>query len=289
MIGYAHGLLSYLCATFGRYAQGERHGLTATELLAEVDDLPEAMGIACLNLGANLLQVGRWREALACAERSEAIGKTEDSPRLQAMAASSAGYVFAYTKQWPLALAACQRAVAACHEPFALAQSLYILGWAQTGAGQTSDAIALLEQVVAQLEQHGMHAWSAHALNRLAEAQLLAGDVAAAKHNGTRALELAHATQHALGVAEARRLLGRCECALGQLDAAGGHLAEALRIGEALGAPIDVADTLLALAEIDRAQIGAGVARDRLLQARAIFSTYDVDRAVAFVDGLGGA
>jgi tetratricopeptide (TPR) repeat protein len=285
-MGYAHGVLAYVCGTTGQCERGTAHATTATELLDALKAVPEARCLSWINLGLNRMQLGDWRGALAAAERAQAIGDAADSDRVRSLAASTIGYVYASSQQWQLALDATQVALAIGNDPFTLVQALTISAYSHAMSGRVQEAIAIAEPVIAQLELHGMHAFTCHALNVLAEARLRAGEPARACETASQAARSAQfaGDRRALGIA--LRVEGRAAQLLGESLAAREHLVEALHVFESFGARIEIANTLLALNELALAESNRELARSHLVRARSLYVECDVTRGVEDVDSL---
>lgn len=115
------------------------------------------------------------------------------------------------------------------------------------------DAAQLLQllalTIVVQGEQHGMRALGAVARAELAEAQLRAGAPEQAESSARAALELADSTGDVTTRGAALRVLGQSLGASGRLAEARAYLREALALQEACGAPLRLAETLVALAQ----------------------------------------
>lgn len=284
--GYAHALLSYLCAMTGRCESGVEHGLVATKALARTDNSPEGSAIAWLSLSLNRLWLGDLRAAIQATQTGEAIARAADNPRGQALAATAAGCAYAYTEQWELALEATERSVANSKDPFTLVSALWMTAWARSGSGQVQEAISLSEFVLKQLEQHNMHAWRAHAMTILADALVRAGDARRAANVADEARSIAQATDDRPCVGWAMRVRGRAACALGDFAAARAFLDDSIALFDELAIPIDVAKGLVERAEVSLADGARATEQADLERAHALFSACGVLAPLARVERL---
>ncbi|HKP57642.1 MAG TPA: AAA family ATPase, partial [Polyangiales bacterium] len=286
MTGYTHALLSYLCQMTGRYQTGVRHGVRATELLAVCDDSPEAAALAWLSLGLNQLWLGDPQAALFASDKAAEIARGTDNLRAQAWAASAAGCAYCYTDQWERALDATHRAVKASKDPFTMVSAVWMAAWAHAGNGQTDQAIALLTEVTNQLAQHGMRAWSGHALTILADAQLRAGNAERAAQVTTEALEIADATGDRACVGWALRISGQAAFVLGDRRGARDRLDRSVRLFEELEARIDLAKGLVERSVLSFAEGEVAEARRDLQRARELFSACGVHASLARIAAI---
>ncbi|HKU44426.1 MAG TPA: AAA family ATPase, partial [Polyangiales bacterium] len=286
VMGYTHALLSYLCQMTGRFHSGVQHGVRATELLARCDDTPEAAVIAWLSLGLNQMWLGDPQAALQASDKAAELAHVADNLRGQALAATAAGCVYAYTDQWERALEATHRGIEASKDPFTLVSAVWMAAWAHAGSGQTEQAIALLTEVVSQLAQHGMRAWSGHALTILADAQLRAGDAARAVQLALEALEVAGATHDRACVGWALRVSGQAALSLGDLAAARERIDRSVCLFEELEARIDLAKSLVERSAVSSAEARWEQARRDLQRARELFTTCGVHASLRRVAEL---
>lgn len=287
--GYTHALLSYLCQMTGGYRVGVRHGLRATELLERCGDAAEAAALAWLSLGLNQLWLGDPRSALLASDRASAIARAADNQRGQVLAATAAGCIYAYTDDWQRALEVTQRAVQTRQEPFTLVSSAWMAAWAYSGVGRTAEAITLLTHVISQLDQHGMRAWSAHAMTILADAQLRAGAAAQAVRVAREAREVATSTDDRTCAGWAMRVEGHAALVLGKLGQARECLDGSVELFEAFEAPIDIAKGLAARAALWLAEGSADKARQDLERARTLYTAAGVEAALDHVVRLEAA
>jgi DNA-binding SARP family transcriptional activator len=274
--GYAHGLLSSLCASQGRYGDGVRHGMLATDLLDDCHDLPEAFVIASLNLSMNHLWLGDWRQAFAEVQRAAERARAVECQRGSSMASSALAYIYVYTDRFELAKLAAQTGLETSNTPFTLVQALWITACSQLGSGESQNASVLLEQIIAQLDQHGMRAWSGVSLLALAEARLRHNDWSGARTAAHDASELARQTHDRLLLGSALRARGRAAYGLGDPVAARADVLEALLIFEAVEARIDIANALAVLGELELERGEHASGRELIERAAKLYAECDV-------------
>jgi tetratricopeptide (TPR) repeat protein len=289
VIGFAHALLSYLCEITGGYREGIEHGLLATALLDGQKDSREAATLAWLCLGLNRLWLGEVQAALEAAERAAAIATASDNLRGQALAATVTGAIYAYTDQWELALEATQRGHKASREPFTFVWALWVRSWAQSGSGQSAQAIEPLEQVVTLMEQHGMRSWCAQPMVVLADARLRQGDAASALKQANESLEIADATDDRACVGWAMRTRGQALCLLGEHAAAHAAFDQAALLFEQLEIPLDTAKNLVAYAVLHAAEKNVDKALADLQRAQSLYEACGVSAPLQEVQQLRAA
>jgi DNA-binding CsgD family transcriptional regulator len=137
-------------------------------------------------------------------------------------------------------------------------------------------------------------AWGGAVLGR-AEGQLAwaachraAGDPALARRHAAAALEHASNPRQPLALLAAHRLLGELAVERGRSAEALGHLEAALALADACETPYERALTLLALAELRRAEGRPREAGPLLAEAGAICAPLGAARALARADALAG-
>lgn len=289
ILAFTHALLAYLCWMTSRYQEGVAHALVATERLEACADSPEAACLAWLCLALNRIWLGHVQGALQAANKGAAIATAGDNLRGQALSATVLGVVYAATDQWELALETTQRGLKASREPFTFVSALWMTAWAQSGNGQTAQAIELLTQVIEQLDQHGMRAWCGHATVILADAHIRSGNPARAVELVADALEIARSTDDRACAGWALRALGQALCALGQHAAARVEFDEAMRLFEALEARLDQAKCLVERAVLELAELRSEAALQDLRRAHALFQACDASAPLVRVTQLMAA
>jgi DNA-binding SARP family transcriptional activator len=276
-IGFSHGILAYLCAMSGRWREGVQHGERSIALMADEQEMPEAPVLAAVNTHMNYLWLGDWQSALAAAQRAATSANQADSQRGRSLAATAEGFVYLHIERWQAALEAAQRALDASNSPLTLVYALWVFARAQLGSGNGKPAIALLEQMVTQLEAHGIRSLQAPVMMTFAEAKLQGGDLEGAARLANSALGFARELGSPITLGSALFVQGRVAHAQSNLQTAREHLDEAVRICEAFEDPIGLARTLVALAEIDLAQNDRHAALARLRRAHEHFATHHVE------------
>jgi tetratricopeptide (TPR) repeat protein len=270
-VGYAHTLLSYLCAVTGRCEEGLRHGGIAIEVLGRTTLEPDALTLAFLHQGLNYLWLGDWPEALAAVQRAQAVADASESQRGRALAATSLAYGYGYVHEWPLAIEAARRGLDASSEPITLAHAMWISGYAQAGGGEPHKAAAQLEVVIAQLEHHGMRAQSGHARVALAGALLRVGEAGRALSILVDALEISRSVGDLPGLGAGLRVRGQAELRLRQWAQARASLDEAQAVFQSCHSRIDLANTFVVQAELAHATGDRGAERGTLVRARTLY------------------
>lgn len=284
-LGFAHGMLAYLCATQGQFQEGFAHAERAVNLVTEESEVPEALVLAPLNGVLNLLGLGRWRDALSYAQLACSRAEAADSDRGRALAATAEALVLLDTERWTEARAAAERAVNATESPVPRAYALWVRARAQLWTGEERSALATLEALVGLLQLGaGVTHLISPMLVTLVEARLRVGDAAAALEQARQAVEISRDQPLVLGYAYGA--LARTHAALGENVLARSAQASAVDAFTRLGSPVGLAGALVGLAALERSHGSSDAAVTYLHQAHAIYEAHDLERGAQRVAQL---
>jgi DNA-binding NtrC family response regulator/tetratricopeptide (TPR) repeat protein len=249
--GKAHFLLAFQEFGAGRAVAGLDHAERATALLTDTRER-WWLGMTHWTLALNLLVVGRLADALAAAERLRSVGQALEDARLLSYAAWTAGWVHVLRGDWARGVDACGQAFELAQDPVSTAYASGHLGFALAQAGDVGRAIPMLEEAINQFGQFrpGSKLTQARFLAWLSEAYLIAGDSGTAESTARRALDYGAAAGHRLAVGIATRALGLAREAGGDFAEAARFLHEAREHFTDMPAPLEVALTDVALAQL---------------------------------------
>jgi DNA-binding SARP family transcriptional activator/tetratricopeptide (TPR) repeat protein len=268
--GKAHFVLALEGFWSGRLREGVTHGEEAVRLLA-----PRGrdwwVGLVHWVLGFNHTLLGEFRRALDAEAQARAIGAALGDPRLVSSADWTTGGIHALAGEAKAALEACRRGLEASPGPLGRAIARGWLGYAALVDGDAPQAIALLEEAVAEYARFRFraHGWF---LAWLAEAHLAARDRGRAGRLAAEGLASAGAARQRYGIGIAQRVLGEVALAAGDRAAAAGRLEESLATFRAIDARFEAGRTLLALARLGRARGAGGEEARRADEARGLFA-----------------
>ncbi|MBI4259583.1 MAG: tetratricopeptide repeat protein [Actinobacteria bacterium] len=155
-------------------------------------------------------------------------------------------------------------------EPYALARTLLMAGWAPYWKDDLPGARAMFEEALETARSNGDGQAEARALTSLISVTSPVGDELECLALGERALAVAREDKDAFSVAVARGYLANSLRRMMRLDEALDHAEEALRIYGDLGARWEVASTLGDLAEVLRLLGRYGDAERRFAEALEI-------------------
>ncbi|MDD9943743.1 MAG: AAA family ATPase, partial [Myxococcales bacterium] len=282
----ARALLSQIYATTGRYEQGVREAQTAIESFERTADEPDMLTFSYVSLALNHVLMGEWRRALSAARRVEALGDALDSDRIRSIGAARVGFVHAMVQQWEQAMAATERSLALCKEPITWMHALLFRAHVQIGGGQVEEGVTLLEELLSQLEQHGLHAFAAYSRVDHARGVMRLGEHERAYRLAEEAVGFARTVDDSTALARGLCVHGGAALVLGQLPAARASLERALRMHSTYGARIDLADTLVSLGELAQVEGDTAAARRHWMRARDLFAECSIVRGRQRVDGL---
>ncbi|HSN78404.1 MAG TPA: tetratricopeptide repeat protein, partial [Anaerolineae bacterium] len=155
------------------------------------------------------------------------------------------------------------------------------LGVAELASGDAQQALAYLRQATTALEDAGAHGQLAETRRYLAQAYLVAGDLAVAREEAQSALALARVAEAPLDEAGAQRVLGQVALAAGNLSEAITLLETSCNLLADQGNRYELAQSFTALAEALLAQDQSLLARTLVVDAVEIFSELDASRELA--------
>lgn len=260
-IGKALHVLSLQACEMGRPDEGIGHATRAIALL----DQPHTQawyGLVYHDLAINHVTAGNLEAALATAKQIEAIGRRAQTPRLLAFAGYVEAWVHALAGTPDRAIAIAREALTVSRDTTVTAMISGCLGQAYLERGDASAATTILTDVVDQLATSPMRHVRIRNMALLGEAHLLAGDRARGLAVAAHALELAQVDGTPLNIGLAQRALGRIRLAGGELEAAEGHLADAMQTFTRCQAMFEVARTRVDLGTLEAARGNTLLARE---------------------------
>ncbi len=278
--GLARSQLSYDAMRTGQFQRGIADGVEAVAKLESGDD-PETTAFAWINLGGNYLAAGDCRRALEAFSRAAAIAQRTGSARVHAMGSAFMGLITTVCLgEIASGLAACRGAVGIAPDPYSAFHSHWSLVRASSAAARPpvnahppvlDDAfrasMAALD-AYAGVSHGGLpQTGSGFAMVALSEGHLAMKNEERARAYALRALDALPPEGDPLAHGWALRVLGMAEFALGHLDASRDRLREARALFESIGARLEAAVAVFALAETANAQRDAVAAAGYLGEA----------------------
>ncbi len=271
--GLALSQVSFDAMRTGQFARGIEQGLKAVAKLEACDD-PEATGFGWLNLGSNYLSAGDWQPALDAFARASDIGERAACARVQAMGMALYGIVLCACRgDFDAGLAACRRAVGVAPDPYSAFYAHWSLARAAAAVAMFQAAgapplaagrpvlddafrasLTALETYAGPSSDDALGVWSGVAMVALSEGHLVLNNLESARAYGLGALGALPPEGDPVLPGMALRALGRVELASGRHDASRERLTDALRRFEQVGAKMEAAATVFALAEVTVAQ-----------------------------------
>jgi class 3 adenylate cyclase/tetratricopeptide (TPR) repeat protein len=248
-IGKARIVLAWEGFYTGRYAEGTEHARAAVAALEPTEEwwwLGYALGWEAVNH----MSLGAFDAALRIVERSRAIGRVRQDPRLQCYSAWMRGRIHAVRGDWEAAIADLTESLESSPDPLNSSYAMGWLGFSHREKGDHARAVSLLEQSVASLTEFRFRRLVCVFAGFLAGAYRAAGRIDEAREVAERALSLSEELRYPWAIAHARRELGRIDLAAGDLAGAERHLGEALEVLIGLEMRFEVAATRLDLAEL---------------------------------------
>jgi tetratricopeptide (TPR) repeat protein len=188
-----------------------------------------------------LAEVGRFAEGSAWGEEAVQLAEALDHPYSVVSAYRGLGYLYVLKGDVQQALPFLHRALELCRVwnlTQMFATSVAVLGHALGLSGRPSEALALLQQAVEQIDVMGLMAAQSSLVARLrGEPSSLAGRQQEATDHARRALELANTYKERGNQAHALRLLGDIAMRRDppEIDQAETHYQQALGLAEELG------------------------------------------------------
>lgn len=242
-MGKAHFLLS-LERFWDQPALGVWHGEQAVERL-QAGGEAWWTGQACWILGLNLSYRGRLAEGLAAEARADALAEQTGDRRLASYAAWTSGFIQTLAGDLEPALRDCRRSVALALDPLNRMTSLGILSLALVEHHEPDEALACLDEAVAQAvafripQMHGLF------LAFRAQGLLQKGRVDAASEAAAQAVAITREAGYRYGHGWAQRVAATIAQASGDAAAALQGLADSAATFDDMGAPYEAARTQL--------------------------------------------
>jgi len=270
----------------GHFAQGIEDGLRAVELLVRSGDRWWA-GQAHWVAGFHHYVLGQFKAAQESMERSHAIWKALDDPRLDP--SWSTGFFYASLGDLERGIAECQGGLARAQDPLNTSAGRGFLGYAYLKKGELEKAVEMLEDSVEKLAGAGMQQLLGWFSAYLSEAYLGLGRTADARTTALAAVETTREVKFVYGLRIAQRSAGRIAVAVDDHEEAEAQLGEALAGFLELQAPFEVARTRLDLAKLAQARGKKQEAFEQLRQARAVFLALRVPHYVEQANALAAS
>jgi tetratricopeptide (TPR) repeat protein len=242
-MGKAHFLLS-LERFWDQPELGVRHGEQAVALLQREGETWWT-GQACWILGLNLSYRGRFAEGLAMEARAAALADDMADRRLASYAAWTSGFIQALAGNLDAALQDCRRSVELALDPLNRMTSLGILSLTLVERRETGEARRLLAEAIPQALQFRIPQMQGLFLAFRAEAELLCGELGAARASVAEATSITQAAGYRYGEGWAWRVAARVEHAAKDVGSAQRLIDRSASTFEAMGAPYEAARTRL--------------------------------------------
>jgi tetratricopeptide (TPR) repeat protein len=185
-------------------------------------------------------------------------------------------------------MTACQQALATSSDPLNTAFALGWLGYAHVEKGKPNEAIPLLEQAVLRMRQSDYRRLEGTYTIFLGEAQLLRGNLDAARALAFRGLALVSEEKYRAGVGWAQRTLGRIALAEGAIEEADTRLHDALATFISMQARFEMGRTHLALSELADLQDHRERVAVHLTEAHHLFKLLHVPQYVMSAEQRAG-
>jgi len=272
-IAHASYILSLASSQAGR--PEPRYQQRALEIYERTGELV-GHGILLNNLGLEAFEAYRWDEAVErytrAAELSERAGDVTNVARVhvnEADVLAERGLLDEAEQRLRDAL----RVWRAASYRLAIAITSSNLGRVLARAGRGEEARALLTEARATFTELGNPAWAAEATARVAESHVVAGEHREAVETATAALEEARESG-APPVLEAviERLIGYALVQQRRKDEAAPHFERSLELARGLGADLEIALTLKAMADTGRAGPEAARESEEILSRLGVVS-----------------
>jgi class 3 adenylate cyclase/tetratricopeptide (TPR) repeat protein len=214
--------------------------------------------------------IGEWEKSLAYCRRGLEHGQAINDLRLKTVGWWRTGSTHIQRGDAEAGVRCCDEALVLSPIQFDAAMARALKGYGLAKAGKTEEGIALLEDVVAWLdESHLPYTRSLIGL-LLAESYLRAGEQGRARAVAETVLGTSRQLGYLHSEGWAERLLGECLCA-DDRRAAAEHLARAAWLLEAIDAENELAKTLVAQAELRMTSGDEAGARGLVDRALGIF------------------
>jgi tetratricopeptide (TPR) repeat protein len=284
-MGKAYVVLAQEDSWSGQPLQGIERGRRAADLLERTEER-WWLGLAYWMAGVNYITVGDFEQALEAEARALATGEAIGDPRIQSYATWTTGWIHVLTGEWERGIDAIKRGLERSPDPVNTAVVLGHLGYAYLEKRDLDQAIALLEQSVAQMTQFRFRRLQGRFTTFLGEAYLSNGQVERARELSSQGLEISREAGYRYGVGWARQVLGRIAQASGLLSEAEAHLKEALQTFASIHAQFMAGRTHLALAELAHAQGNQDAAATHLKEAHDRFRILKVPKYVERTEHL---
>jgi len=270
-IGKALHVLSLAAFEAGRPREGIAHARRAIPLL----DLPHTQqwfGLVHHDLALNCLVLGDLDAALEAAAREDAVGRAAGWPRVQALAGYVTAWVLAMRGETEAAIAAAEASLALSRDPMVGSLVSGALALARIDRGEASAAAGILAEVVERLRASPVRTSEVRHRILLAEAQLQAGDGAAARETARAALEMAERDGNLFNIGLGERAQARIALEEGRREEAGRLLERSLATFARCDAAFEGARTRGLLAALLAAAGRREEARGHLLAALPVFA-----------------
>ena len=279
--GQAYAILAMERYRIGRADEGASYSRQAIGML-EQPETEAKRAWAYFVLGLNCVVLGHFNDAIEAEMQAQALGETLADPQLQASAAWATGWALATQGDWPAALAACQRAVAAALDSLTVAFALGVLGYAHLEQEKPQEAVPYLEQAIRTMQQCGYERMQGLYKAYLGTAHLQQGDLEQAHVLAEQSQQIADATSDRFSSGWSLRLMAQVAQKRGMMDVAREYLDRAMRDFLSIRASFEVARTQLRLAEVGCEQDEYQAARVCALDAYHRFTKLEVPTYIQY-------
>ena len=250
-LGKAHGVLALEGHWSGDTAEGIAHGRKAIRLLRRHPEQRWWLGMAHFYMAMNHLIPGNFAEALAEADRANAVGVEIGDPRLQTYAGYTTAWVEVTRGNYGSAIDAARRSRDQAPDRVSRAYASMILGFALLENGDHTQARALLEPITQELELFGFPQWNGFAAALTGDAYRRDGHIDVAQVFVERGLTVTTRAEYRYGTGYAQRIRARLARDRGAIEEASKSFEQALATFEQIGAAFEASRT--------RGEMAAGV------------------------------
>lgn len=274
---HAHSLTGVMHTYLSHPDAGLKPLERALKVYRRLDDLPGQFD-TCSNLGAvYFARAGRgdWALAREHDEQARALAeRMNDSERL-ARAHVNLGWTAYVLGDVDSALESYKRSLDIWSRSDARLMCAVVrsnLGAAELAREDYAAALGHLQQAAGVLEEAGARGQLAETRRYIALARLAGGDLAAARSEAEQSLDLAREAEEPIAEAASQRVLGQVALAEGDLDATTQALQASHLLLEVSGNRLELAHTLVVLADLHIRLGQSGSAVERLSEAVDIFA-----------------
>lgn len=286
-IGKALHVLSLAAFEAGRPREGIGHARRALPLL-DLPRAQQWLALVHHDLALNCLMLGDLDGALEAAGRETAIGRETQWPRLLVLGGYVAAWVLVLRGEADAAARAAEECLALSRDPMVGSLVSGTLALARMEQGDPAAAVGMLGEVVERLRLSPVRTSEVRHRIHLAEAQLEAGDRAGAAATAAFALEMAGRDGNIFNIGLAERAQARIALAMDDAAAAEALLRRALDTFGACDAGFEAARTRALLAERCARRGARTEAAAHVAAALAVFRAAGAPARIGALRALAG-